>query len=105
MDILSLDASTALLISEQPDRAAVRERIAASTPFDLRYRSVAGNPSGYIAQSGTSMAAPFVSRAAALLHERFPGIDPSTVKRILLSQTRPLDGEPPEAQGRGVLFP
>lgn len=105
VDILSLDASTALLISEQPDRATVRERIAASTPFDLRYRFVAGNPSGYIAQSGTSMAAPFVSRAAALLCQRFPGIDPATVKRILLSQARPLKDTPPEAQGRGILFP
>ncbi|MBQ4504738.1 MAG: S8 family serine peptidase, partial [Firmicutes bacterium] len=63
------------------------------------------DPPGYITQSGTSMAAPFVSRAAALLCQRFPGIDPATVKRILLSQARPLKDTPPEAQGRGILFP
>ena len=72
----------------------------------VNIRSLDVSPcSEYVAQSGTSMAAPFVSRAVAKLCETFPGIDPATVKRILLSQTQPIAGEPPEAQGRGILTP
>ncbi|MBQ4576482.1 MAG: S8 family peptidase [Firmicutes bacterium] len=104
--ILSLDAKAGILLSEslKPHRNP-HERIAAGVPSRLRREPRDDDPPGYITQSGTSMAAPFVSRAAALLCQRFPGIDPATVKRILLSQARPLKDTPPEAQGRGVLIP
>ena len=65
--------------------------------------SLKGEDSGYLSQSGTSMAAPFVSREAALLYETFPFASPWLIKHLLLQQTKPLPKEPPEAQGRGVL--
>ena len=59
---------------------------------------------GYVAQSGTSMAAPFVSRASAAICARFPGWGPSEVKRLLLRSAVLLPDEPPTAQGYGILF-
>lgn len=64
----------------------------------------AKDPTGYIAQSGTSMAAPFVSRAACSLYARFPGIDPLSLKRLLFRSLVLLPKEPPEAQGHGLLL-
>jgi subtilisin family serine protease len=43
----------------------------------------------YGSKSGTSMATPHVSGAAALLAARFPGATPSTVKALLLSSVDP----------------
>lgn len=63
----------------------------------------AKNPRGYISQTGTSMAAPAVSGAAACLYGQYPRLTPSYVKRILLSRSIPLANEPVSAQGYGVL--
>jgi len=46
--------------------------------------------SGYQVTSGTSFAAAEVSGAVALLLERNPGLDPATVRRILMSTARDL---------------
>ncbi len=101
VEILSLDSGISLIVSESPDH---RIAAGASQSTGRSRNKRAYNPPGYIAQSGTSMAAPFVSRAVAAICERYPGVDPATVKRILLSQVRPLDGEPAEAQGKGILY-
>ena len=49
-----------------------------------------GNSYGYM--TGTSMAAPMVSGAAALVYSYFDGIGPADVKEILLKTAKPLDG-------------
>ena len=59
---------------------------------------------GYVSQSGTSMAAPFVSRTSAAICARFPGWSPSEIKRLLLHSAVLLPDEPPTAQGCGILF-
>lgn len=66
--------------------------------------SEANDPPGYIHQSGTSMAAPFVSREAAGICQAYPFAGPLLIKEILLNRTEPLTNELPEAQGRGVLL-
>ena len=67
--------------------------------------SLANDSAGYIRQSGTSMAAPFVSRAAAGLCQDYPFAGPLLIKELLLSRTIPLSDESLEAQGRGALVP
>ena len=47
---------------------------------------------GMIRAGGTSMAAPMVSGAAALLLERFPNLTPNQVKGILIDSARTLPG-------------
>lgn len=61
------------------------------------------NPKGYAIQSGTSMAAPVVSGAAACLYALRPGLTPAQVKQILVSDALPLKKEDRYAQGRGLL--
>jgi len=64
----------------------------------------AKDPTGYLIQSGTSMAAPFVSRAVCKIYAGFPGIDPLSLKRILLRSAVRLPEEPANAQGYGLLL-
>lgn len=61
------------------------------------------NPKGYAVQSGTSMAAPVVSGAAACLYALYPRLTPFQVKRILVQDALPIDKENRYAQGRGLL--
>lgn len=61
------------------DLAAPGSYILSTTP---------GNSYGYM--SGTSMAAPMVTGAAAMVYTYFDGISPADVKEILLSTTTPL---------------
>jgi Subtilisin-like serine proteases len=63
----------------------------------------AKNPKGYAIQSGTSMAAPVVSGAAACLYAQYPELTPLQVKRILIRDAMPLKKENRYAQGRGLL--
>ncbi|WP_206460114.1 S8 family peptidase [Anaerovorax sp. IOR16] len=63
----------------------------------------ATNPKGYVMQSGTSMAAPVVSGAAACLYALYPNLTPMEVKRILMRNTLPLRRTSSNAQGRGIL--
>lgn len=59
--------------------------------------------SGYASHSGTSMATPFVSGAAALLYEKYGDrISPDYIKRIIKSTAVPIRGESRIAQGSGV---
>ncbi len=59
--------------------------------------------SSYIGLSGTSMAAPHVAGAAALLLQADPTLTPERIKQILMDTATPLPGQPPRAQGRGML--
>ncbi|MBR6500255.1 MAG: S8 family peptidase [Firmicutes bacterium] len=67
--------------------------------------SLTNDSAGYVRQSGTSMAAPFVSRAVAGLYQDYPFAGPLLIKELLLSRTIPLNDETPDAQGRGALVP
>lgn len=77
----------------KPDLVAPGERISAPIP---------GNEMG--AESGTSMAAPHVSGAAAMLMARYPELigNPRRIKRILTESATDLDRER-SFQGRGML--
>lgn len=61
--------------------------IAAPGTFILS--TVPGSSYGYM--TGTSMAAPMVSAAAAMVYSHYPDITMADVKEILLSSARPLD--------------
>ncbi|MDJ0748154.1 MAG: S8 family serine peptidase [Woeseiaceae bacterium] len=58
--------------------------------------------STYLELSGTSMAAPLVSSAAALMLEKDPTLTPATVKARLMRSARKIDADPIEA-GAGIL--
>ncbi|WP_377273632.1 S8 family serine peptidase [Peterkaempfera sp. SMS 1(5)a] len=58
---------------------------------------------GEFRMSGTSMAAPHVAGAAALLRQLHPGQSPDTVKSALVGTAKPLDGSEPTTQGAGRL--
>ena len=57
---------------------------------------------GYVSHSGTSMAAPFVSGAAALLFEKEPHLTPSQVKSRITGSALSIDRNR-NAQGAGLL--
>ena len=57
----------------------------------------------YRKSSGTSMAAPHVTGAVALMLEADPALTPSEVKSILQSTSVPLAGAGPDEQGAGVI--
>ncbi len=65
------------------DLAAPGDDITSTVP-------VVTDPSGYAAFSGTSMAAPFVSGAAALYLSKFPQASVDQIKAALLQSTDPL---------------
>ena len=56
----------------------------------------------YLEMSGTSMAAPLVSAAAALMLEKDPSLSPATVKARLMRSAHKLDVDPTEG-GAGLL--
>ena len=47
---------------------------------------------GYARLTGTSMAAPFVTGAAALLHSYLPGLDMAALRNAIIANTAPLPG-------------
>lgn len=60
--------------------------------------------SGYVRQSGTSMASPHIAGIAALILERYPKLKPWQVKKILMQSAKKLDAKFDEnAQGVGLV--
>lgn len=57
----------------------------------------------YLAQNGSSMAAPVVAGVVANMLEANPKLTPAQVKQILVETARPLSLSSAEAQGRGAL--
>ena len=60
------------------------------------------NVSPYIAKSGTSMSAPIVSGACALCLQKYPNLNSSDLRRMLLNSAKDL-GESWSKQGAGML--
>ena len=58
---------------------------------------------GYIAGSGTSQAAAFVSGAAALIIDQRPGITPDQVKALLMGTSKRLQSGSTVCQGAGLI--
>jgi serine protease AprX len=56
-----------------------------------------------IRAGGTSMAAPMVAGAAALLLERYPSLTPDQVKGVLLASTRSLPGGVPAVDAYAAI--
>lgn len=65
--------------------------------------SATSNGDLYVAKSGTSMAAPHVSGAAALLLSKNPKLSPDEVYDLLVGSTTPLPSGPVWEVGRGYL--
>src|SRR5699024_10432650 len=60
-------------------------------------------PEGYEALNGTSMAAPHVTGAAAVLKEAHPDWDASQIINALKTSAKKLDDADPVAQGAGTV--
>ncbi|MGB5257086.1 MAG: S8 family peptidase, partial [Woeseiaceae bacterium] len=96
----------------KPDLLAPGNRVVASIPSQSKLaialtqrikrcaRLDCGND--YLEMSGTSMATPLVSAAAALMLDKDPSLTPATVKARLMRSARKLDADPSEA-GAGLL--
>ena len=78
----------------KPDIVAPGEQIMSAKP-----------DSGYIRQSGTSMASPHIAGIAALILERYPKLQPMQVKRILMQSAKKLDSSEfdENAEGAGLV--
>lgn len=91
-----LDFEPALLQAPIDERrAAIRQKMVDNkfvTPF---YQHV----------DGTSFAAPIVASVVAQMLEANPDLTPARVKELLIATAEPLDDEPEEGQGYGVVCP
>lgn len=61
------------------------------------------NCKGYLIQSGTSMAAPYVSGLAANYYSCYPDATPKEIRHALLHDAIPISREALSAQGHGLL--
>ena len=105
---------TSLDLFAKPDLLAPGNRIvsarAAGSFLDVQLvgRQVAADASQplvkeHLEMSGTSMAAPFVAGAAALMVEQEPSLNPGSVKARLMLSARKVDLGDPFATGAGLL--
>lgn len=96
----------------KPDLLAPGNRVVASIPANSKLAlalpgrgkscKTIGCTDDYLEMSGTSMATPLVSAAAALMLDKNPSLTPATVKARLMRSARKLDADPSEA-GAGLL--
>ena len=114
-DYVSTFSSTGPTIGDyvlKPDLLAPGNRVVAAIPADSKLAIAlpdriqscvtANCSSNYLEMSGTSMATPIVSAAAALLLDKDPSLTPATVKARLMRSATKIDADPSEA-GAGLL--
>lgn len=87
-------------LSIKPEVSAPGVSIDSTVPYSNAAHS---SPSGHMSLSGTSMAAPHVSGAAALLIQQHPGWTPAQVKSALVLGARPI-GRSVWAAGAGEIW-
>lgn len=96
----------------KPDLLAPGNRVVAAIPLNSklavnlpsRHKACKGINcvSNYLEMSGTSMATPIVSAAAALMLDKDPSLTPATVKARLMRSAMKIDADPTEV-GAGLL--
>lgn len=79
---------TSFMIGPRTDFNAVTPNVAAlkpdiSAPGENIFSAQVGVPTGYVSNSGTSMAAPQVAGAAAVVRQALPAADPGSIKHLL----------------------
>ncbi|MGP4110610.1 S8 family serine peptidase [Streptomyces sp. 4N509B] len=74
---------------------------AASSPGSVVEEGGTPAGDGYVAIDGTSMAAPHVAGAAALLAQARPELTAEQLKSVLVGSTQPTEGHTPMQQGTG----
>jgi subtilisin family serine protease len=79
---------------QKPDVAAPGAMIVSALSADSQVPPAYFVASGYRADAGTSMAAPFIVGLVALLLERDPQLEPEAVKALLRANSR-IPGQPP----------
>jgi len=82
--------------------ARIVSNLAPSSAFSLLCPTCILN-GGMIRAGGTSMAAPMVSGAVALLLERYPNLTPNQVKGVLMASARDLPGGLPAVDAYGAI--
>src|SRR5262249_16241828 len=70
---------------------------------DRQVTASGATPADYFQLAGTSMAAPMVTGAAALMLERQPTLTPRQIKQRLISTAQPLSFGTPFTRGAGLL--
>lgn len=90
-------AETALSLSE----VDLRQQVARSFEVKETLGEQGGNPA-YIAQNGTSEAAPIITGVIAAMYEANPNLSPDEVKDILYATARNVPGDP-QAVGCGAV--
>jgi subtilisin family serine protease len=80
-----------------------RQAVADSFPCQAFEGVQSGNAPLYLAQDGTSMAAPMVTGVIANMYEANPDLKPAEVKEILLNTAKHLDGSSNDSQGHGAM--
>ena len=85
----------------KPELVAPGENIVAARSSSMEGGE--GPADGYFTASGTSMAAPHVAGAAALLSQRHPEWQGDKLKAVLMGSAKLLDGQSALAQGAGLV--
>lgn len=95
------DDTVASFSSRGPTNEGIRKPDLVAPGVDIMSLSNV-NPSDYLSLSGTSMATPLVAGSVALLYNKYPNIDPKTVKTKLKQSCVKIRGSA-NSEGAGIL--